>query len=77
MIYVGYQSLACGYSNQGYYIYLATELTSGANDLDVEEVGLTSKGISVQTFEQLIKDGKVKDATSTTAYLLCKLKNLI
>lgn len=77
MSYVGYKTLACGYSNQGYHIYLATDLTSGTNNLDTEEVGLTSRSISAEEFEQLIVEGKVKDATTTTAYLLCKLKKLI
>lgn len=77
MIYVGYQTLACGYSNQGYHIYLATDLEQGATSLDVEEHGLTSEKVTTKVFEQWLTEGKIKDATTTTAYLLAKFKGLI
>lgn len=77
MVYVGYQTLACGYSNQGYHIYLATGLHHTGNSLDDEEQGLTSNKISIELFEQFLAEGRIQDATSTTAYLLAKHKGII
>lgn len=77
MEYVGYQTLACGYSTQGYHIYLATDLQQGNSALDDEEFGLTSKKLSLEQFEAWLAEGKITDATSTTAYLLAKHKKLV
>lgn len=77
MVYVGYQTLACGYSNQGYHIYFASDLRQTTNSLDAEEVGLISNKISIALFEEYLANGKITDATSTTAYLLAKHKGLI
>lgn len=77
MIRVGYQKLAQGYSQQGYHIYLATDLSHHAPSLDPEEYGLTARKIKTDDFMQLILDGKVTDATSVTAFLLAKARGLI
>ncbi|WP_312686349.1 NUDIX hydrolase [Kosakonia sp.] len=77
MTQVGYQKLAQGYSSQGYHIFLAEELTHEQQDLDLEEVGLTARKIPFAEFEALIRDGKISDATSVTAWLLAKLKGMI
>lgn len=76
MEYVGYQKLAQGYSAQGYHIYLATELTFTGQQLEEEEYGLTVKKIKISAFAQLIRDGKITDATSVTAFLLARTKNM-
>ncbi|WP_312948734.1 NUDIX hydrolase [Superficieibacter sp.] len=75
--YVGYQKLAQGYSAQGYHIYLATQLTFVGQQLDKEEYGLTVKKIKISDFTQLIVNGEITDATSVTAFLLAKAKNMI
>ena len=77
MCYVGYQKLAQGYSNQGYHIYLASDLHYQGQKLDAEEVGLTARKMPVDEFMALILDGKITDATSVAAFLLAKAKNLI
>lgn len=77
LIYVGYQKLAQGYSAQGYHIYLARDLTYQGQNLDAEEVGLTARKMKSAEFLQLILAGKVSDATSVTAFLLAKAKQLI
>ena len=77
MTYVGYQLLANGYSNQGYHIYLATDLTQGNKCLDIEEEDLISKKILVSDFESLLYNGTIKDATTSLAYLMAKFKGFI
>lgn len=77
MTRIGYQKLAQGYSQQGYHIYLASELSHHAPSLDAEEVGLTARKIKTRDFMQLILDGKVSDATSVTAFLLARARGLI
>lgn len=77
MIYVGHQYLAYGYSNQGYHIYLATDLQQEANALDGEEEGLIARKFSIAEFECMITEGIIKDATSVNAYSLARLKHFI
>ncbi|WP_287023630.1 NUDIX hydrolase [Vibrio sp.] len=77
MVYVGFQYLAYGYSNQGYHIYLATDLTQTERNLDPEEEGLVAKKIPITEFEQKIISGEIKDASTVNAYGLAKLKGLI
>lgn len=77
MKYVGHQYLAYGYSNQGYHIYLATDLEQGEHQLDIEEEDLITKKVTLDEFEEMICSGAVKDATTLTAYSLIKLKGLL
>ncbi|MFK3659138.1 NUDIX domain-containing protein [Scandinavium sp. NPDC088450] len=74
---IGYQKLAQGYSSQGYHIWLATDFVPGSQSLDAEEVGLTCRQMPVSTFEALIAEGKISDATSVAAFLLAKLKGFV
>lgn len=73
--YVGHIYQAYGYSNQGFHVYLATNLTPGAQSLDVEEEGLITKAFSLEEFESMIIAGVIKDATTLSAYGLVKLKS--
>lgn len=77
MTYVGYQYLAYGYSNQGYHIYLATDLTQTDRALDAEEEDLITQAFSLVAFEKMLCSGEIKDATTVTAYSLVKLKGMI
>lgn len=75
--YVGFQYLAYGFSNQGYHIYLATELTYTNKNLDVEEEDLITKKFTLSEFEEMLKQGIIRDATTVTAYSLAKIKGLL
>lgn len=77
MQYLGHQYLAYGYSNQGYHIYLASDLQQQERALDQEEEGLISRPFTLMQFEQMIISGVIKDATSTNAYNLARLKGFI
>lgn len=76
MVYVGHQFLACGYSSQGYHIYLAMDLEQGEVDLDPEEEDLITKKFSIEKFEEMLRTEIIKDATTLNAYSLVKLKGL-
>ncbi len=75
--YIGHQFLAYGYSQQGYHIYIATELQESQRKLDLEEEGLVSRKFELNEFESMIVSGKIKDATSVNAYGLAKLKGFL
>lgn len=77
MQYVGHQYLAYGYSNQGYHIYLATDLQQQERALDQEEEGLIAQPFTITQFEHMIISGDIKDATSVNAYNLARLKGFI
>ena len=75
--YVAHQFLAPGYSNQGYHIYFASEFATTSKRLDKEELGLISDSVPLPMFEEMIRSGQIKDATSVNAYHLAKMKGLI
>lgn len=77
MTYVGHQYLAYGYSNQGYHIFLATDLEQQTTELDAEEEGLITQKYTLAEFETMITSEIIKDATSVNAYGLAKLKGFI
>ncbi|MBF0199053.1 MAG: NUDIX hydrolase [Planctomycetes bacterium] len=77
MIHVAFQYLASGYSSQGYHIYLATELSQSETRFDEEEENLITKKIPIDEFELLLTSGSIKDATTSNAYGLAKLKGIV
>lgn len=74
--YIGHLFQAYGYSNQGFHVYLATDLEVGSQKLDAEEEGLITKSFSLDEFETMISSGVIKDATTISAYGLVNLKSL-
>lgn len=75
--YVGYQHQAYGYSDQGFHIYLASDLTQGAASPDAEEEDLISRSFPLAEFERMVIDGEITDSTTTSAYGIIKLKGLL
>ena len=67
---LGYLYEAYGYSTQGFHVFLATDLTVGATQLDAEEVGLITRWFSEAEVWQLLADGRFKDAASVAALAL-------
>jgi 8-oxo-dGTP pyrophosphatase MutT (NUDIX family) len=67
---LGYLFEAYGYSNQGFHVFLATDLTPGTSQLDAEEVGLVTHWFSETEVWQLLSDGRFKDAASVAALAL-------
>lgn len=75
--YVGHIYQAYGYSNQGFHIYCASEFEKTERNLDEEEEGLISKSFSLLEFESMIVSGKIKDATTISAYGYARLKGFV
>lgn len=65
---VGFLHEAAGYSDQGFHIYLATELTEGTQQLDATEVGLTTLKYTEQEMKSAILDGSITDAPTVAAF---------
>jgi ADP-ribose pyrophosphatase len=75
--YVGHLFEACGYSNQGFHIFLATGLRRGNADLEREEQDLVTREFTLSEVERMIRDGEIKDATTVAALGLLRLKGLL
>jgi ADP-ribose pyrophosphatase len=76
-VHAGHLFEAYGYSNQGYHVYLATDLRRGKIALDHEEQDLISQVFPLQEVERMIRDGEIKDATTIAAFGLLRLKVLL
>ena len=76
-LYIGHIYQAYGYSNQGFHLYIATELKQSEQRLDQEEEGLVTRMFELSEFETMITSGMIKDATTISAYGLAKLKGLV
>jgi ADP-ribose pyrophosphatase len=77
MTYVGHLFEACGYSNQGFHIFLATGLRHGDADREHEEQDLVTGDFTLSEVERMICDGQIKDATTVAALGLLRLKRLL
>ena len=77
MTYVGHLFEACGYSNQGYHIFLATGLRRGDADPEHEEQDLVTRDFALSEVERMIRDGEIKDATTVAALGLLRLKSFL
>jgi ADP-ribose pyrophosphatase len=77
MIYAGHLFEACGYSNQGFHIFLATGLRHGNAALEREEQNLVTRDFALSEVERMIRDGEIKDATTVAAFGLLRLKGLL
>jgi ADP-ribose pyrophosphatase len=56
MTYVGHLFEACGYSNQGFHIFLATGLRHGEADREHEEQDLVTRDFTLSEVERMICD---------------------
>ena len=77
MFYAGHLFEACGYSNQGFHIFLATGLRRGNANLEGEEQDLVAREFTLSEVERMIYDGEIKDATTVAAFGLLRLKGLL
>lgn len=71
---IGFMLEAPGYSDQGFYIYLATELEHGEKKPDLTEADLEHITMTNQELEEAILTGKITDAPTIAAYGLLKIK---
>lgn len=78
MMLLGENWIAYGAMNQKHYVWLAEELTQGEAELEAEEHGLTVHRVSIEEFERMILDGRVRDNCSMAAwatYLVWRRRN--
>lgn len=75
--YIGHIYQAYGYSNQGFHLFLASELEQAEQKLDQEEEGLITQSFELSEFEAMITCGVIKDATTISAYGFARLKGLV
>jgi len=74
---IGHLFLAYGYSTQGYDIFYATDLEQVSAQTEPEEEGLVAKAFDILQVEQMIIDGKIKDATTVAAFGLLRMRGLV
>lgn len=77
MVHAGHLFLAYGFSNQGYDVFLASDLQQFTPILEPEEQGLITQSFSLSEFESMIGNGTIKDATTIAAYSLLNIKGLL
>lgn len=75
--HLGHLFEAYGFCNQGFDIFLATDLKQGTRQLDTTEKGMKVESFSVKEFEQMIEKGEIKDGPTVSAYGLLKLKGIV
>jgi hypothetical protein len=75
---LGYFYEACGHSDQGCDIFLATDLTAGQTSRDPEESDMRTAWFPRDDVEGMILDGQIRDGVSIAALTLLTLheKNL-
>jgi 8-oxo-dGTP pyrophosphatase MutT (NUDIX family) len=74
---IGFLFEAYGYCNQGFHLFLATDLTEGEQQLESSEQGMRVKKCTVAEFEQMVLFGEITDAPTLSAYGMLKLKKVI
>ena len=74
MRYVGHLFEAYGYSNQGFHVFLATDLEPGEQALSDEESDLRVSYLSTARFRAAALAGRIKDAPTLAALALLQLR---
>jgi 8-oxo-dGTP pyrophosphatase MutT (NUDIX family) len=59
---------AYGYSDQGMWVVLATDLTEGPPAREVEEQGMTLVRVPEAELEAMMEDGRIRDCASVAGY---------
>ncbi len=65
---VGHLFAAYGFSNQGYHLYVATDLKQGEAAREPTESDMISRGFTVPEIRRMIAEGQIKDATTIAAF---------
>ncbi len=77
MLHVGHLYECYGYSTQGYHIYLAQDLTSGAASREHTEQDMVSRAFPVEEVLAMSCDGAIKDSATIAALGMLRLKGHI
>ncbi len=65
--------VAYGFCNQQQHAFLAMDLTPGPHERDPEEHDLTVHTVTVEEFERMLLDGRIKDCCTLAAWGLYKV----
>lgn len=68
LVRVGHLFQAYGYSNQGYHLYVASDLEHGQAEREETESDMVSRGFTVAQVRHMIGNGEIKDATTIAAF---------
>jgi len=71
--HLGRLDSAVGYSNQGFHVWLATDLERGEPEPEDEEVGMTTRQVTPGELDGMIAAGELTDADSIAAWSLARL----
>ena len=77
MTHLGSVWIAPGFLRQKLHVFLATGLTPTEKDPDAEEHDLVVRSVPVEEFEQMMRNGRVTDGPTLSAwglYLLWKAR---
>jgi ADP-ribose pyrophosphatase len=77
MLHAGEIFQGPGYCNQRGHIFLATDLTQGDHQREVSEQDMVCRDFDLAAFEAMIRDGKVREAITISAFGLLRVKGLI
>jgi len=75
MTYLGHLFEAYGYCNQGFHVFLATDLAHGEQSLTSEEGDLRVSYLTTAEFRESVFAGAVKDAPTLAAFALMQLSS--
>ncbi|WP_239461934.1 NUDIX domain-containing protein [Occallatibacter savannae] len=68
MTYLGFLWIAYGFAQQKQHVFLATGLTMQERDPDEEEHDMIIHTVPVAEFEQMMVDGRIRDASTVGAW---------
>ncbi len=74
LTHLGYLHCAKGFSSQGFNAFVATGLTPGTPELELEEQDLRAGWFRRREFEDMIRDGRITDDSTVAAYTLYLLR---
>jgi 8-oxo-dGTP pyrophosphatase MutT (NUDIX family) len=77
MVYLGWLWIAYGFTRQKQYVFLATGLTETEKQPDAEEHDLIVRSFAVEEFEEMMRNGTIRDNSTLSAwglYLLWKAR---
>jgi 8-oxo-dGTP pyrophosphatase MutT (NUDIX family) len=66
-----------GYCNQRGHIFLATDLTQGDPDREATEQDMVCRSFALAEFEEMVRDGTVREAMTLSAFGLLRVKGLL
>jgi 8-oxo-dGTP pyrophosphatase MutT (NUDIX family) len=77
LVHLGRLDSAVGYSNQGYHVWLATELEQGEAAPEHEEVGMTTRQVTPTELDAMIVAGEMTDSDTIASWTLARLKGAL